>query len=327
MLVAPFNIPPPVYLTARPASPPRTATAHPGSPARRGVQAGPGSSSWSHVQPLRAGRRAAPVLRQGRLAVGDDVQHPEQLLHAAAGARSRSPRPVPGDRPALARYMATHAHRARARRWRRVSPRPAVVGRRGDRRAGRAGARGPAARGKASRARPGRSRRRPGRFPRPVITPGRDPARRDRVDGHPDLSARLYSGSESPGGGAVPSIRRRSPRAGPLAGGRVQRRLPAEGRGRRLLPEGRRSTRLRPGAASLVIGADGRVTVGAWGRDVRMTPGVVSVRQNLVPLVAAAGPRPRRPAVTGRPGDRPAARLPACTRSPASSTSGGRGRA
>jgi hypothetical protein len=36
-----------------------------------------------------------------------------------------------------------------------------------------------------------------------------------------------------------------------------------------------------------VIYRDGSVDVGAWGTDVSMTPGVVSVRQNLVPLVAA----------------------------------------
>ena len=35
------------------------------------------------------------------------------------------------------------------------------------------------------------------------------------------------------------------------------------------------------GAASLVITTDGRLTVGEWGRDVHMGPGVVSVRQNL----------------------------------------------
>jgi len=41
---------------------------------------------------------------------------------------------------------------------------------------------------------------------------------------------------------------------------------------------------------SLVIYADGSVTVGAWGTDVTMTPNVVAVRQNLVPLVAGGQP-------------------------------------
>ena len=38
---------------------------------------------------------------------------------------------------------------------------------------------------------------------------------------------------------------------------------------------------LRDGAASLVIDASGRVTVGRWGRDVRPGPDVAAVRQNL----------------------------------------------
>src|ERR1019366_3635571 len=50
---------------------------------------------------------------------------------------------------------------------------------------------------------------------------------------------------------------------------------------------------LVPGAASLVIYSDGSVNVGAWGSDVAMTPSVVSVRQNLVPLVAAGQPTPQ----------------------------------
>ena len=53
---------------------------------------------------------------------------------------------------------------------------------------------------------------------------------------------------------------------------------------------------LVPGAASLVIYATGNVSVGAWGTDVRMTPNVVAVRQNLVPLVT--GGRPTAPAVS-----------------------------
>lgn len=42
---------------------------------------------------------------------------------------------------------------------------------------------------------------------------------------------------------------------------------------------------LKQGAASLVIYKDGRVNVGAWGTEVTMTPQVVAVLQNLVPLV------------------------------------------
>jgi len=42
---------------------------------------------------------------------------------------------------------------------------------------------------------------------------------------------------------------------------------------------------LTDGAASFVIYRDGHATVGTWGRDVRMGPGVAFVRQNLKPLV------------------------------------------
>ncbi len=51
--------------------------------------------------------------------------------------------------------------------------------------------------------------------------------------------------------------------------------------------------RLRPGAATLVIYANGSATIGAWGSDVSMTPEVVAVRQNLLPLVADGRPTPR----------------------------------
>ena len=38
---------------------------------------------------------------------------------------------------------------------------------------------------------------------------------------------------------------------------------------------------LRPGAASFVVYKDGSATIGAWGRQVKMSPAVTSVRQNL----------------------------------------------
>ena len=41
-----------------------------------------------------------------------------------------------------------------------------------------------------------------------------------------------------------------------------------------------------------MIYANGSVDIGAWGRDVSMTSQVVSVRQNLVPLVAGGQPTP-----------------------------------
>jgi hypothetical protein len=53
---------------------------------------------------------------------------------------------------------------------------------------------------------------------------------------------------------------------------------------------GRAALPLQDGFASLAIYADGSATVGQWGRDVTMTPDVVSVRQNLHLLVDGGAP-------------------------------------
>jgi hypothetical protein len=49
---------------------------------------------------------------------------------------------------------------------------------------------------------------------------------------------------------------------------------------------------LRQGVASLVIDATGRVDVGAWGRDVGPSPGMLAVRQNLDMIVENSAPAP-----------------------------------
>ena len=49
--------------------------------------------------------------------------------------------------------------------------------------------------------------------------------------------------------------------------------------------DGRMAVPLVNGAASFVIYKDGKVNIGAWGTEVTMTPNVVSVLQNLVPIV------------------------------------------
>lgn len=49
--------------------------------------------------------------------------------------------------------------------------------------------------------------------------------------------------------------------------------------------QGRTVSRLIDGEASMVLHANGSADVGSWNKEVRMTPDVVSVRQNLVPLV------------------------------------------
>lgn len=55
---------------------------------------------------------------------------------------------------------------------------------------------------------------------------------------------------------------------------------------------GRTVGTLNRGAASLVIYRDGHVDVGAWGRDVRLTPDVLTVRQNLALIVDHGRPVP-----------------------------------
>ncbi|HET9104018.1 MAG TPA: hypothetical protein VFN55_11765 [Solirubrobacteraceae bacterium] len=107
------------------------------------------------------------------------------------------------------------------------------------------------------------------------------------------LVARLYSGSKSPGGGPfryTAPIRASSARhlVAAFNGGFMP-----DAAGGGYYTEGRLIKPLRAGAASLVIHADGSATVGAWGRDVRMTRDVVAVRQNLVPLVADGRPARR----------------------------------
>jgi hypothetical protein len=106
------------------------------------------------------------------------------------------------------------------------------------------------------------------------------------------LSATLYSGSYIPGGGPYPHTAPIQPSAARTlvaafnAGFRMQ---DANGGyftdGRTILP-------LRTGAASFVIYKNGSVSIGAWGSEVRMTPQVVSVRQNLDLLVDNGKPVP-----------------------------------
>jgi hypothetical protein len=114
------------------------------------------------------------------------------------------------------------------------------------------------------------------------------------------LRARLYSGSQSPGGGPhrysapVEPASARSLVAA-FNGGFIMK--DAEGG---YYAEGHTIDPLREGAASLVIHGDGSVDVGAWGRDVSMTAGVVGVRQNLLPLVAAGRPTPRAASIDWR---------------------------
>jgi hypothetical protein len=104
------------------------------------------------------------------------------------------------------------------------------------------------------------------------------------------LSAQLYSGSKSPGGGPYEFT-------APIQAAQAANLVAAFNGGFMMnaaqggyFTEGRIVAPLVAGAESLVIFANGSVTVGAWDTDVSMAPDVVAVRQNLVPLVAGGQP-------------------------------------
>jgi hypothetical protein len=107
------------------------------------------------------------------------------------------------------------------------------------------------------------------------------------------LSARLYSGSMSPGGGpykyTAPVTRAAAASLVAAFNGGFKM---ADAHGG-YYTEGRMIRPLVRGDASLVIYANGSITVGAWGSDVTMTPTVVAVRQNLYPLVVHGKPTAR----------------------------------
>lgn len=99
------------------------------------------------------------------------------------------------------------------------------------------------------------------------------------------LRARLYSGSLSPGGlfwkyTAPVSHAAAKTLVAAFAGGFLLNQSHGG-----YFSEGHLVAPLRRGAASLVIYRNGSMTVGEWGRDVRMTPDVTAVRQNLTLLV------------------------------------------
>jgi hypothetical protein len=98
----------------------------------------------------------------------------------------------------------------------------------------------------------------------------------------------LHPGLQDPGGSwrfatslGAPALQR-----GLVAAFNAGFRLPGNSSRGGWYLDGRTVYPLRDGAASFVIYKDGRATVGAWNRDVRMSSGVLAVRQNLDPLVS-----------------------------------------
>jgi hypothetical protein len=107
------------------------------------------------------------------------------------------------------------------------------------------------------------------------------------------LSARLYSGSRSPGGGPYQyTAPVQAAQAATLVAAFNGGFLMKDAHGG-YYTQGHMIDPLRRGAASLVIYANGNVDIGAWGSDVSMAANVASVRQNLMPLVAGGRPTPQ----------------------------------
>ena len=104
------------------------------------------------------------------------------------------------------------------------------------------------------------------------------------------LSARLYSGSISPGGLDYKFTAPVLPNAAATLVAALNGGFKMADAHGGYYTEGRLIDPLVAGDASVVIYSNGAVTVGAWGGDVRMTRSVVAVRQNLVPLVAGGRP-------------------------------------
>jgi hypothetical protein len=104
------------------------------------------------------------------------------------------------------------------------------------------------------------------------------------------LTALLYSGSKSPGGGPYLYTAPVEPTQAASLVAAFNGGFLMDAAGGGYVTEGRVVVPLVTGAASLVFRANGTVDVGAWGSDVSMTADVVGVRQNLVPLVAGGQP-------------------------------------
>lgn len=114
------------------------------------------------------------------------------------------------------------------------------------------------------------------------------------------LSARLYSGSMSPGGGPYKYTAPVAPTAASSLVAAFNGGFKMADAHGGYYTEGRMVRPLVRGAASLVVYANGAVTVGAWGSDVTMTPSVTAVRQNLFPLVVNGTPSARASTRTWR---------------------------
>ena len=106
------------------------------------------------------------------------------------------------------------------------------------------------------------------------------------------LKATLYSGNQIPGGGPYPYTAPILPQAAQTLVTAFNAGFLMSAANGGYYTDGKTIIPLRTGAASFVVYKNGSATVGQWGRDVTMTPNVVSVRQNLNLLVDHGQPVP-----------------------------------
>ncbi|HET6504261.1 MAG TPA: phosphodiester glycosidase family protein [Amycolatopsis sp.] len=100
------------------------------------------------------------------------------------------------------------------------------------------------------------------------------------------VRGQLRPGYQDPGGSwPIPTSLTGTEQKNVVAAFNAGFRLPNDGSHGGFFAAGRTVYPLQTGAASLVLNNNGIATVGAWNSEVRMTPSVASVRQNLVMLV------------------------------------------
>ena len=106
------------------------------------------------------------------------------------------------------------------------------------------------------------------------------------------LSATLYSGSYIPGGGPYKYTAPIKPQAARTLVAAFNAGFTMQDANGGYFTQGKTIIPLRKDAASFVIYKGGSVAIGAWGSQVKMTPKVVAVRQNLRLLVNNGRPVP-----------------------------------
>ena len=106
------------------------------------------------------------------------------------------------------------------------------------------------------------------------------------------LKATLYSGSLIPGGGPYSHTAPVQPQAADSLDSAFNAGFLMSAANGGYYTDDRTILPLTTGAASFVVYRNGTATVGKWGRDVSMSPSVVSVRQNLDLLVDGGQPVP-----------------------------------